>query len=258
MADKTENRGLTIRIFFSLAALVLILKAFQLQILDTTYEERARATAVDRFTDYPSRGLIFDRNEVLLVNNNPVYDLLVTYSQLDPEMDTLGFCQLLKIDREEFERRLDKDFRDIRYDKKKPFVFMRSIPSELFARFQESLYQFPGFVVQKRKVRGYPEPYAAHVLGFIRGFNDQEVEQEDYNLGDYIGASGLEKQYELHLRGKKGHRFVLKDNLGQNISKFQDGALDVPAVSGNDLMITLDIELQQFGEELMKNKIGGI
>lgn len=260
MNVERENRGLIIRIFFILAAAVLIGKAFQLQVLNPTYAERARATAVDRFTIYPERGLIFDRNHELLIENNIVYDLLVTYSQIDPDMDTLKFCQLLNITKEDFEARLDKDFRDIRYDRKKPFVFMRSISSRVFTGFKESLYEFPGFVEQQRTVRGYPYPNAAHVLGFIREVNEEEIEAENsiYALGDYIGASGLEKQYETELGGTKGVRFVLKDNLGQMIGEYKGGVMDELPVAGNDLITGLDIDLQQYAEWLMQNKIGGI
>lgn len=262
MSSKNEgqNRGVIIRIIFFLSALLLLIQAMRLQLLDDTYARRAEATTIDQFTIYPSRGLIFDRHGELLVNNDLVYDLLVTYNQIDENMDTLKFCELLGIDKPDFERRLKKDWRDVRFTKRKPFVFMSTIPAETFTQFRESLYEFPGFFAQKRNVRGYPYPHAPHILGFIREVSQSELEgdPENYSLGDYIGGSGLERMYEEALRGEKGARFVLQDNQGNELEEYKSGELNKLAVSGADLTTTLDIELQAYVEELMANKIGGV
>ncbi|MDX1666913.1 MAG: penicillin-binding transpeptidase domain-containing protein, partial [Saprospiraceae bacterium] len=196
----------------------------------------------------------------LLVYNDPLYDLMVTYNQLDPDMDTLKFCNLLGISREYFENALDKNWRSGRYSKSVPFVFYSKIPAETFAYVQESLYDFPGFYPQLRNVRGYPHHNAAHVLGYIREVNASELEEQGdfYSSGDYIGATGLEKTYEQALRGKKGVRYVLRDNLGREVGTYKDGSLDSLAESGRDLISTIDLDLQRYGEELMKNKKGSI
>ncbi|MEO1714536.1 MAG: penicillin-binding transpeptidase domain-containing protein, partial [Bacteroidota bacterium] len=258
--NEGQNRGVIIQIIFFATGLILLVQAMRLQILDDTYARRAEATTIDQFTLYPSRGLIFDRNGELLVNNNLVYDLLVTYNQIDADMDTLKFCRLLGIEQADFERRLKKNWSDVRYSKRKPFVFMSTISAESFTKFQESLYEFPGFFAQRRNVRGYPYPNAAHILGFIREVDQRELEanQGIYNLGDYIGGSGLERMYEDALRGEKGARFVLQDNQGNEIEEYKSGELNKNAVSGADLTTTLDIELQAYVEELMENKIGGV
>jgi len=232
----------------------------QLQVLDDTFRSRADATAIDKYTLYPSRGLIYDREGRLLVYNDPMYDLMVTYNQVDWNMDTMKFCNLLGITREYFDKAVKKDWSNPRYSRSVPFVFLSKISADRFAAFQESLYQFPGFYAQLRHARGYPHEIGAHVLGYIREVNRREVERagSPYISGDYIGASGLESAYEDRLRGKKGARFVLKDNLGREVSPYKEGEQDTAAISGADIITSLDLELQAYGEKLMENKLGAI
>lgn len=258
-----EDAQLRFRIIQSvilLAAVVLVVRLFYLQILDTSYSDRARTTAVHKYIKYPSRGLIYDRYDNLLVNNEPVYDLMVTYKQVSPNMDTAYFCSLLGIDKEDFRRRLTKDWRNRQYSQSVPFVFMSKLPSPVFARFQESLYEFPGFFVQGRNIRTYPHTSAGHALGYISETTQSQIDAFPgvYSLGDYIGASGLEYAYEELLRGKKGINYVLKDNLGRVVDRYKEGNLDSAATSGVDLITTLDLELQAYGEELLRNKNGSI
>src|SRR6056300_1536877 len=141
------DRTRVIRLVFFAAGALLIAKAFQLQIIDNSIQQRASATAMDRFVVYPSRGIIYDRNAQLMVYNEPLYDLMVTYNQVDKEMDTLSFCRLLGIDVLEFEKLMSKDWSSGRYSKNIPFVFMNKIEAELMSRFQENLFRFPGFFV---------------------------------------------------------------------------------------------------------------
>ncbi len=253
-----KNRQYNILLVFGTAMLILAFRAFQLQVLDNRFKIQADAVAMSKQTVYPARGLIFDRNRKLLINNTPVYDLKVVYNQLNPEMDTLKFCELLDIPKASFKERLKKDFKSIRYRKHLPFDFMKKISPEVYARLQESLYQFPGFFVQARNIRSYPVRHAAHALGYIRETKENEIGKNGYALGDYIGAAGLERAYEPELRGKKGCEYVLKDNLGRDVGKFNNGAKDTLPESGLDLISTLDIDLQTYAEELMQNKIGGI
>lgn len=254
------DRTRVIRFVFFAAGALLIGKAFQLQIIDNSIQQRASATAMDRFVVYPSRGLIYDRNAQLMVYNEPLYDLMVTYNQLDEKMDTLSFCQLLGIDIKEFEKLMEKDWTSGRYSKNIPFVFMNKIEAPLMTRFQENLYRFPGFFVQRRNVRGYPNESAPHVLGLVREVNSEEIltETEDYQLGDYIGASGLEEIYETQLKGKKGVKYVLKDNLGRDAGSYEKGTLDLPAKAGKDLVATIDMELQAYALSLMQHQKGSV
>lgn len=254
------DRTRVIRFVFFAAGALLIAKAFQLQIIDNSIQQRASATAMDRFVVYPSRGLIYDRNAQLMVYNEPLYDLMVTYNQVDEGMDTVAFCQLLDIDVAEFKGLIQKDWSSGRFSKNIPFVFMNKIEAPLMTKFQENLYRFPGFFVQRRNVRGYPDDSAPHVLGFVREVNSEEVltEGEDYQLGDYIGATGLEEIYESVLKGQKGVRYVLKDNLGRNAGSYEKGTLDLPATAGKDLVATIDMDLQAYALSLMKNQKGSV
>jgi penicillin-binding protein 2 len=261
MGEQNKERQYVILGMFLLGTLILIGRAFYLQILDDSFKIKADAVALSKYTVYPARGLIYDRNNKLLINNAPVYDLMVTYNQVKPSMDTAKFCKLLGIDKAYFIKTLNKDFkRDKRYSKIKPFVFMSKITPEVYAAFSESLYEFPGFFVQIRNVRSYPVNHAAHLLGYITEVTDKDIESSngEYVLGDYIGASGLEASHEKELRGIKGARYVLKDNLGRDVGKFQDGNRDTLPQSGYDLISSIDIDLQAYVEELMKYKVGGV
>jgi len=260
MADTSQERVFSIQVVFVVVALLFLWKAFDLQIWDSTYRNRAEATAIDKHIIYPSRGLIYDRNNKLLVNNNPVYDLMVTARSIDPEMDTLKFCELLAISKEEFMEGLAKDFSSVRYSRSVPFVFRNKISPEVYARFRENLHEFPGFYTQLRNNRSYPQPYAAHLLGYIREVDQQTIEKNPsiYRPGDYIGAVGLERQYEKLLRGNKGVEYLMKDNLGRSVGAYQGGIKDSAAVSGVDLMTSIDLDAQGYAEELMKGKKGAV
>ncbi len=262
MVDDKKNkvRQHIIRGVFIFAAALLAIWALKLQLLDSSFRQKANATAIDKYTQYPARGLVYDRHGELLVYNDPMYDLLVTVNQVDPEMDTALFCRLLGITPETFEENINPDWSSGRYSRSVPFVFLDKISADRFAAFQENMYRFPGFSAQLRNARGYPHQNGAHLLGYIREVNRQEVERSEgvYVSGDYIGASGLEASYEQDLRGRKGIRYLLRDNLGRTVGSYQNGALDTPAVSGRDLISSIDLDLQRYGEWLMQNKIGGI
>jgi len=258
--DTYRDRSRIIQVVFLLASMVLLFKAMQLQLLDTSYQDKANATAINKHVIYPARGVIYDRNGKLLVNNNPMYDLMVTYKQVSPDMDTTYFCDLLNITKESFEKYINKNWSSPRYSKSVPFPFMTKISAFTYARLQENLHEFPGFYVQLRNVRGYPHQNAAHVLGYLFEVDQNQIDKSKgkYVRGDYIGASGLESAYEDELRGKKGVKFVLKDNLGRVVGPYKNGKLDSMATSGKDLIAGIDIDLQAYGEALMKNKTGSI
>ncbi|MEM1328222.1 MAG: penicillin-binding protein 2 [Bacteroidota bacterium] len=266
MKQNRINRSLHIQLVFAFFTIVLIGKAFQLQVSSDSFKQAARNTTVEEKIIYPARGVVYDRDTNLLIYNIPIYDLMVNYNKIEEGMDTVKFCQLLGIDKTTFERNLDKDWqrnnlsKDRRYSKDKPFPFIDRLSVETYARLQESLYEFPGFFVRLRNVRGYPEPHGAHVLGYLREVNANEIAEANsqYELGDYKGASGIELQYDQELRGQKGKRLVLRDNLGREVSTFSDGSADVPAKSGRDLFLSIDLELQKYAEQLMQNKAGGV
>jgi penicillin-binding protein 2 len=238
---------------------VLIVRAAQLQIFDSKYREDADATTIHRMTAYPSRGLVFDRNGKLIVNNNAMYDLMVTYNQISPKMDTTKFCALLGISRQEFKENLRKNWSSGKFSKNVPFVFLKKIPVETYARLQESMYEFPGFFVQIRNIRSYPYAVGAHLLGYINEVDNRDITRDmTYASGDYIGATGIESEYETYLRGKKGANFQLKDNLGRIVGPFNNTESDTAATSGHDMISSIDIELQKYAEDLMQNKTGSV
>jgi penicillin-binding protein 2 len=265
-SDLNQQRARIIQIVFVLATGLLIGQLLNLQVINTEFRRQAESAGYSIQLDYPSRGLLFDRNGQLLVTNNNLYDLEVTYTQFEAQaqhFDTARFCRLLGITEDYFIAALDKNWRDERYDKSLPFTFLSKIPPERFAAFQENLYQFPGFSVQERNARGYPHHNAGHALGYVvevspSMLKDSNQLQRLYLPGDYVGITGLERQYEYYLRGKKGLRKVEKDIMGRTIGQYRGGREDTPPEAGLDLFTTLDLDLQAYGESLMKNKIGGI
>ncbi len=245
---------------FVLSAIILTLKAAQIQIFDSSFKEKAFQTTLNKKKLYPTRGLIFDRNGELLAANEPNYELEVIYNQLDPKMDTMLLCSLLDIDKESFITRINKNWRDKRFSKSSPFSFINNISPEKYASLQEHLFQFPGFYVEMRNVRSYPHKCSAHVLGYLGEVNQRQINNSEgeYELGDFIGSVGLEKVYEKELKGTKGIEYMLRDNLGRNVEVYDDGKLNVYPVPGDFLTTGLDLELQILGEELMANKRGSI
>jgi penicillin-binding protein 2 len=258
--DVYHDRQNTIRWVILLAAGILVLKLAQIQLFDHTYQNKAESTTIEKNIIYPSRGLIYDRFNKLLVNNKAIYDLMVTYRQINPAMDTQKFCKLLNIDTATFRKNLTKNWKSGQFSKSIPFEFLTNISSQTYARFQESLFEFPGFFIQLKNVRGYPLKSAAQIYGYIGEVDQKKIDSSrgKYVLGDYIGITGIEKSYEPLLSGKKGVEYILKDNLGRLVGSYKNGALDSQAVSGKDLIVSLDINLQQYGEELMQDKTGSI
>jgi penicillin-binding protein 2 len=255
----TFQRQRSIQIVIFACASALLVRAAQLQIFDRSYQRSADATTIHRLTAYPSRGLVFDRKDRLIVNNAAMYDLMVTYNQVDRTMDTAKFCQLLNITQKDFVTNLRKDWSSGKFSKNVPFVFLKKIPVETYARLQERLYEFPGFFVQIRNIRSYPYRCGAHVLGYINEVDNRDIAKDPtYSSGDYIGATGIEAQYESYMRGKKGVAFQLKDNLGRIVGPYNNRVSDSSAVSGHDLISSLDIDLQAYAEQLFQGKTGSV
>ncbi len=258
MANTNNNRQYIIRILFLLGAGVLLGKTAQLQLLDSSYRDKAQTAAINKYVLYPSRGLVYDRNQELMTYNQPIYELMVTHNLLDSEMDTTSFCDILNIEIKEYNKRINKKW-GRRYSRSVPFSFMRRLSATSYGRLQESLHEFPGFFVQKRNIRGYTDSIASHTLGYISEVTASQIQKNKvYAPGDYIGKDGLEAYYENELRGKKGLKYQLKDNVGRIVGDYKDGNLNQSATSGKDLKISIDSKLQKYGEELMINKIGSI
>ena len=238
-----------------LVAVIFLVKLFLIQVVSTDYTPAATNNVVRRITQYPARGLIYDRNGELLVYNQAAYDIMVNPQHLGA-FDTSEFCQILNIEKEYIDKKL-KEARD--YSRYKPSIFLKLVSSETYARLQEKMYKFPGFFVQPRTVRKYKYPDAAHVLGYVGEVSDKIVDTSQYyKSGDYLGISGLEKSYEKVLRGKKGVKIYLVDVHNRIKGAYSNGRYDKKAEVGTNITSTLDMDLQRYGEKLMKNKIGSI
>jgi penicillin-binding protein 2 len=258
-AEVYQSRRRILEVVFLIAFLALVFKCCQLQVLDKSYQQQHSYRQV--IVEYPSRGLIYDRNGKLLVYNKPLYDLMVTYDRVrKSNLDTARFCNLLGIDTATFRQSMYRDFKDKRFSPLKPYEFRTRIPADTFARFEEHLYEFPGFESMRRHIRGYSISHAAHLLGYISEVSPEQIEAngQDYRSGDFIGTSGLELAYEKELKGKTGVKNVLKDKWGRIQGAFRNGAMDIPASSGLDLISTIDMELQAYAEALMQNKRGAL
>ena len=247
-----------ILVFFLVGFLGLLLKAAQLQVVDDTYKAKANRTTLIKKTLYPSRGTIYDRNNKLLVLNNPIYNVSATYNKVSKDIDTLKLCSLLDIDPNTFAERLNKRWRDPRYSKSVPFTFYSKVDPKAVGRFMEHLHEFEGFETTIRNIRSYPHQNAGHTLGFMGEANKSDIADGQFALGDYLGKTGLEKFYDTTLRGTKGQQYVLKDVVGRESSSYQDGKLDVNPIAGNDLITTIDLELQSYIEEIMVGKKGSV
>ncbi|MDD6978267.1 MAG: penicillin-binding protein 2 [Prevotellaceae bacterium] len=241
---------------------VYIIRLFVLQIMSDDYKKNADSNAFLKKVEFPSRGAIYDRNGKLMVYNQPAYDIMIVVNEARGRLDTTEFCRTLNITRDDFIRRMDaiKDRnRNPGYSRFTQQLFMSQLSDKDFSIFQERLFRFPGIYVQKRSIRQYQYPYAAHVLGDVAEVSQADIETDDYyQPGDYIGKLGVEKKYERELRGEKGVQILLRDAHGRIQGSYQNGALDRRPVAGRNLTLGIDVNLQSLGEYLMANKKGSI
>ena len=238
-----------------IAALVIIGKLFYLQIIDDSYVKKSENNAIKIVYEYPERGYIYDRNGKLLVANQPSYDIMVVPREIK-NLDTLELCNLLEIPKEEFLKKIKKA---IVYSPRLPSVFLPQLNKLEYAAFQEKIRKFEGFYIQKRNLRDYQINVGANIFGYIAQVNDAIIQKNPYyRSGDLMGMQGVEKSYEEVLRGTKGVKYRQRDNHNREIGSYKNGIYDTVAVQGSDITISIDAELQQYGEELMVNKRGGI
>ncbi len=239
-----------------IAAVVLILKLFFLQVLTPGYKLKARENVIKKVTNYPSRGLIIDRHGEVMVYNGAVYDILVQWN-ITKNLDTLKLCNLLNTDIDFVRKKLDEIKRTT---PNKPTPFIKLLDPQTFARFQEHLFEFPSFTFQTRTVRRYPFKSGAAVFGYLSEVTENNIANSGgfYELGDYIGTTGIEQYYDSLLRGEKGYTFQVVDVKNTYKGKYKDGKEDITPIAGWDMVTGLDAELQAYGEQLMQGKVGGI
>jgi len=238
-----------------ITASLLLIRLFYLQIIDDSFKLQSENNAIKINYTYPERGYIYDRNGKLLVANQPSYDIMVVPRDVK-NIDTLEFCKLLNITKEDFTKKIAKARV---YSPLLPSVFLSQLNKLEYAAFQEKLRRFNGFYIQKRSLRDYQVNYGANVFGFITQVNEKIIEDNPYYKGgDLIGKQGVEQEYEEILRGQKGVKYILRDKFNREIGSYKEGKFDTIAKQGKDITLTIDAELQKYGEELMINKRGGI
>jgi penicillin-binding protein 2 len=250
-----ENRTYIIGGFFGLVILIFIIRLFSIQVLDDSFKTSSENNVIRKQTDYPRRGLIYDRNNELIVYNEAAYDLMITPKQAT-KLDTGLICSLLEIDTLNLMNRIEKARK---YSMYKASILMKQISVETYTKLQENMFLMPGFFVQTRTLRKYPFSTASHLLGYVGEVGQKTVKNKPYyKEGDYIGISGIEKAYEDKLRGDKGIKLLLKDVHNNIKGSFNNGKFDIKSKPGKNLQSSIDIHLQNYGELLMKNKRGSI
>ena len=250
-----ERRKFVFIAMFLTVGALFILRLFVIQVWSNEYKLSAENNVLRAVIQYPARGLVYDRNGKLLIYNEAAYDLMVVPRQVET-FDTVELCTLLKIDKDEVKKRLAAARH---YSPFKPSIFLQQISKEDYGYLEEKLFKYPGFYVQARTLRRYPNPFAANVLGYISEVDNTDIEKDPYyRMGDYIGKSGIEKAYEDILRGRKGVMFKMVDVHNREMGSFQKGKYDTLALPGKDIHLTLDANLQAYAEQLMQNKKGGI
>ncbi|WP_372775849.1 penicillin-binding protein 2 [Mangrovibacterium sp.] len=253
--DRFAKRKYIIGAIFVIIGFIYILQLFSIQVIDSSYKQYATKNVLRRVINYPARGLIYDRNGKLLVYNKAAYDLLVTPREVSA-FDTVQLCSILKIEKEVLVDELKKAKKYSRY---KPSVIVKQLSPEMYAMLQEKLYKYPGFFVQSRTLREYARPIAAHMLGYVGEVNQSQIAKDGYySQGDYIGVTGIERTYEKELRGRKGMNFFLVDVHNRLKGAYNEGANDSAAILGNNLISTIDRDLQTYCELLMQNKRGAV
>ncbi len=255
MKDFYVNRKYFVIALVVLVSLVLLIRLFVIQVVKDTYRLSADNNVLRYVTQYPARGLIYDRKGKLIVSNQAAYDLMVVPAQTS-SIDTLQFCSDLGITKEFFRERIKAA---ISYQRRAPSIFLKQISAETYARFQEKMFMYPGFYVQPRTLRQYAKPMAAHLLGYVSEVDEALIRKDPYyKPGDYIGKLGIEEAYEKELRGSRGVKIFMVDVYSRVQGSYANESMDTLAVQGVDIISSIDLDLQEYGERLMQNKTGSI
>ena len=240
-------------------AVILILRLFSIQIIEDKYKMDAENNSMVYSTIYPTRGIINDRYGNILVGNKVAYDLLVTPREVE-EFDTLTFCRVLDVTPEFVREKMAEYKKNRKRIGYQSVVMLKQIEPEAYMRFAEVAYKFPGFRGQARSIRDYPFNAGGNLLGYVSEVNQKYIDQHpgEYRSGDYAGQTGIEAAREKELRGEKGYNIYLRNSKNRIESRYKDGEFDKEAVPGDDVMTTIDAELQHYGQMLMANKVGSL
>jgi penicillin-binding protein 2 len=245
-----------VTIFF---AFLFLINLFYIQLIDTKYKIKAKDNAIKELIEYPSRGLIYDRNNKLIVHNTNQFEIMVTNAEVDANLDTNQLCKDLSITPDYFLESMKKARKASRY---RPYVFLKYVDDSNYQRFQEHIFKYKGFFGQTRFVREYPYANGALLFGDVGEIDSSQIKEYadtyTYLSGDYIGKNGIEVYYEDLLRGQRGVRTVVVDALNRVKGSYANGESDKEPTAGKNLQASIDIDLQTLGEELLTNKRGSI
>ena len=234
---------------------ILIIQLFNLQVLNKKNSDVSSKASVQKIYNFPERGYLYDRNNKLIVSNQPYYDLLIVPNDVNIN-DSIKIANDLGISVKDFNTKYKKARK---FSPLKASIFISSLTKEEYAKIQEKMWKLSGFFVQKNSKRKYNYSTAANLFGYISEVNDYEIKNNSYyKSGEMIGRQGLEKTYESILRGEKGVNYFQKDKFNRIIGKFNDGINDTLPIISKKLKLTLDIDLQTYGDSLMNNKYGSI
>ncbi|EJL75691.1 peptidoglycan D,D-transpeptidase FtsI family protein [Chryseobacterium populi] len=251
-----------LKIFAALAvvALIFVARLAYLQLFTDRYALNAANTSIKIEYIIPQRGVIFDRNGKIMVGNQPAYEISFTQALMKPDFDTLGFCNLMKISKNDFINKINTIKKEKYYSKLTPMTFIKDLSREDIARVQEIIFKYPAFSIVSRPQRQYEVSTSGNLLGYTSEVNEKEIKKDSiyYLPGDFIGKTGVEKSYEKELRGVKGMKYIQKDIKLRNIGSYKNGALDKDVVTGKDITLTIDYDLQRMAEEMLVNKHGAI
>lgn len=255
-----EGRKEILQIVIVLTGLVFLVKLFFIQILDDRYAQLAASNSIMKEIEYPFRGLIYDRKNKLLVYNSPEYDLLVITKEIK-QLDSTRFCEVFGLTRSELRFRFAEMRTRKEYSPYKPTLFIRQLSNFDFAKIQEHLDEFTGFYIQPRTARAYSTSSLANIVGYVSEITKSQLSRDSANLyqqGDYMGQSGIEGYYETILRGQRGVQYKLRNVKGIEKGSFKNGEFDTLSVPGHNLITTIDLDLQQYGEHLFNGKVGSV
>ncbi len=255
-----KSQYFKITLFLAVIAVIFIARLAYLQLFTDRYALNAANTSIKTEYIIPQRGVIFDRNGKILVGNQPAYEISFTEALLKPDFDTIGFCNLMKITPRQFIARVNEIKKEKYYSKLTPMTFFKNLSREEIARIQEIIFKYPAFNIVSRPQRQYEVSTSGNLLGYTNEVNDREIAKDSlyYLPGDFIGKTGIEKSYEKDLRGEKGIQYIQKDIRLRSIGSYKDGSLDRDVVTGKDITLTIDYDLQRMAEEMMVNKQGAI
>ena len=252
----------TIGVLF-IIAIIFIARLAYLQLFTDRYALNAANTSIKIEYIIPQRGVIFDRNGKTMVGNQPSYEISLTRGLLKADFDTIGFCNLIGITKNEFIKtvnQIDLDIKEKKYSKLNPVTFKKDISREDVARIQEIIFKYPAFSIVSRPQRQYEVNTSGNLLGYTNEVNQNDIKKDSlyYLPGDFIGKAGIEKAYEKELRGEKGMKYIQKDIKLRNIGSYKNGELDKEVVTGKDITLTIDYDLQRIAEEMLVDKHGAI